>query len=124
MALAKLVSTPLAQKQGLQQATRSPVDASVYWSILGSLQYLTLTRPDISHVVNLENQFIQNPNSEHLQVVKRICKGEYSIWAQIACKVTSQIICILRCRLARMNHNKHINYTIYLGANCISCASN
>ncbi|XP_027774330.1 uncharacterized protein LOC114078034 [Solanum pennellii] len=35
--------------------------------IVGSLQYLTLTRPDITHAVNLASQFMQNPNNGHLQ---------------------------------------------------------
>ncbi|XP_070020776.1 uncharacterized mitochondrial protein AtMg00810-like [Nicotiana sylvestris] len=53
MALAKPISTPLAQKHGLQEAVDNPVDVSLYRSIVGSLHYLTLTRPDIAHAVNL-----------------------------------------------------------------------
>ncbi|KAK4366490.1 hypothetical protein RND71_014370 [Anisodus tanguticus] len=72
MAFAKAVSTPLAQKRGLQEAIGSPIDASLYRRIGGSLQYLTLTRTDISHAVNLASQFMQAPNSEHFHTVKRI----------------------------------------------------
>ncbi|XP_015168473.1 uncharacterized mitochondrial protein AtMg00820-like [Solanum tuberosum] len=49
MTLAKAVATPLAQKHGLHEAVRSLVDASLYKMIVGSIQYLTLTRPDITH---------------------------------------------------------------------------
>ena len=41
---------------------------------VGSLQYLTLTRPNITHAVNLASQFMQSPNVEHFQGVKMILK--------------------------------------------------
>ncbi|XP_070006764.1 uncharacterized mitochondrial protein AtMg00810-like [Nicotiana sylvestris] len=49
----KIVHTPLAQKHGLQEADGKAVDPSAYRSIVGSLQYLTLARPDITHAINL-----------------------------------------------------------------------
>ena len=42
--------------------------------IVGSLQYLTLTRPNITHAVNLASQFMQSPNVEHFQGLKMIPK--------------------------------------------------
>ncbi|XP_019239916.1 PREDICTED: uncharacterized protein LOC109219897 [Nicotiana attenuata] len=74
MALAKPISTPLAQKHGLQEAVDDLVDASLYRSIVGSLQYLTLTRLDIAHAMNLASQFMQSPNNTHYQAVKRILR--------------------------------------------------
>lgn len=74
MALAQAVSAPLAQKHSLQQVTGSPVDASSYRSIAGSLQYITLSRPDITHAINLVSQLMQAQNSEHLQAIKRILR--------------------------------------------------
>ncbi|KAH0734949.1 hypothetical protein KY285_010656 [Solanum tuberosum] len=71
MTLAKAVATPLAQEHGLREAVGSLIDASLCRMIVESLQYLTLTRPDITHVVNLASQFMQSPNIEHLQGVKR-----------------------------------------------------
>ena len=72
MTLAKAIATSLAQKHRLHKVVGSLIDASFYAMIVGSLQYLTLTRSNITHVVNLASQFMQNPNSEHLQGVKRI----------------------------------------------------
>lgn len=72
MTQAKAVGTPLAQKHGLQEAFGDLVDPSLYRSIVGSLQYLTLNRPDITHVVNLVSQFMKKPNTFHLQSLKRI----------------------------------------------------
>ena len=42
--------------------------------IVGSLQYLTLTRPYITHAKNLAIEFMQSPNIEHFQGVKMIFK--------------------------------------------------
>jgi histone deacetylase 1/2 len=40
-------------------------DASHYRSIVGALQYLTITRPDIAFAVNKACQFMQQPLPEN-----------------------------------------------------------
>lgn len=47
-------------------------DATRYRSVVGTLQYLTLTRPDISFAVNKVCQFLHAPTTSHWNVVKRI----------------------------------------------------
>ena len=64
MTFAKAIATPLAQKHGLHEVVRNMVEASFYIMIVGNRQYLTITRPNITHAVNLASQFMQNPNSE------------------------------------------------------------
>jgi histone deacetylase 1/2 len=49
-------------------------DATQYRSLVGALQYLTLTRPDISFPVNKVCQFLYAPTTEHWSVVKRILR--------------------------------------------------
>jgi histone deacetylase 1/2 len=49
-------------------------DTSHYRSIVGALQYLTITRPDITFAVNKACQFIQQPTSAHCLSVKRILR--------------------------------------------------
>ncbi|KAM1276192.1 hypothetical protein ACFX2J_028490 [Malus domestica] len=56
-----------------------------YRSIVGALQYLTWTRPDLSFSVNLVCQFMHSPQEPHFQAVKcilRYLKGTlgYGIW--------------------------------------------
>ncbi|CAL9235942.1 unnamed protein product [Arabidopsis halleri] len=45
-------------------------DPSAYRSIVGSLQYLAFTRPDISFAVNKLSQFVHKLNRDHLQAAK------------------------------------------------------
>ncbi|CAL9022395.1 unnamed protein product, partial [Prunus brigantina] len=47
---------------------------SLYRSIVGALQYLTFSRPDIAYAVNYACQFLQQPTTTHLIAVKRILR--------------------------------------------------
>eukprot|EP00253_Pinus_taeda_P033157 PITA_33157 len=49
-------------------------DPSLYKSIVGSLMYLTATRPDIMFVVSLISRFMERPKEAHWQVAKRILR--------------------------------------------------
>jgi histone deacetylase 1/2 len=51
-----------------------PEDATRYRSIVGALQYLTLTRPDISFSVNKVCQYLHSPTLVHWTTVKRILR--------------------------------------------------
>ena len=47
-------------------------DPTLYRFLVGALQYLTITRPDIAHVVNSVSQFLHAPIATHFLAVKRI----------------------------------------------------
>lgn len=47
-------------------------DASEYRIVIGSLQYLSFTRPDISFTVNRLSQFTHRPTTDHWQAAKRV----------------------------------------------------
>jgi histone deacetylase 1/2 len=47
-------------------------DATTYRSLVGGLQYLALTQPDIAYAVNCVCQYLHDPRSSHWSVVKRI----------------------------------------------------
>jgi hypothetical protein len=61
------------------------VDPSLYKSMIGSLLYLTASRPDISFSVGVCAPFQANPKESHLTAVKRIIRYVndtllYGIW--------------------------------------------
>ena len=49
-------------------------DATLYRRLVGSLIYLTVTRPDISYAVHVVSQFMASPRSSHYVVVLRILR--------------------------------------------------
>ncbi|KAJ0833725.1 putative RNA-directed DNA polymerase [Helianthus annuus] len=63
---AKDVTTPLSTTDPLCANDPSPsVDATPYRKLVGSLQYLAFTRPDISFAINKLSQFMHNPRQAH-----------------------------------------------------------
>jgi len=66
MSSVKNVSTPLSSTQPLKLIDgTAAVDSLDFHRIIGSLQYLTLTRPDISFIVNKLSQFMYQPTTTH-----------------------------------------------------------
>lgn len=57
-------------------ATAGPLleDPTMYRSLAGALQYLTITRPDISYAVQQVCLFMHAPREPHLQFLKRILR--------------------------------------------------
>lgn len=49
---AKPINTPMCQKYQSNLSSSPYKDPRYYRSLLGALQYLTLTQPDISHSIN------------------------------------------------------------------------
>ena len=47
----------------------SLLDATLYRQLVGSLIYLTVTRPDISYAIHLVSQFMNAPRSTHYAAV-------------------------------------------------------
>ncbi|GJV08431.1 putative ribonuclease H-like domain-containing protein [Tanacetum coccineum] len=71
--LCKTVNTPSeTQKPLVKDKEASDVDVHLYRSMIGSLIYLTASRPDIMFAVCACSRFQVNPKTSHLSVVKRI----------------------------------------------------
>ena len=69
----KLVSTPVAFNEKVHSNDGAKkVDARNYQSLVGSLIYLTNTRPDIVQTVSLISRFMNEPSKIHLTAAIRI----------------------------------------------------
>jgi histone deacetylase 1/2 len=71
------VLTPMTVAEKLNSTDGLPLstdDATKYRSIVGGLQYLLHTRPDLSFAINKVCQFLHAPRSTHWSAVKRILR--------------------------------------------------
>ncbi|GKB58598.1 retrovirus-related pol polyprotein from transposon TNT 1-94 [Tanacetum coccineum] len=67
------VDTPMVEKNKLDNDLQgTPVDATLYRGIIGSLMYLTSSRPDLIYAVCLCARYQAKPIVKHLYAVKRI----------------------------------------------------
>lgn len=74
----KPVATLLPTHPKLTLNSGSPLaDPQPYRRIVGSLQYLALTRPGVSYAVNKLSQYMHCPTSDHWQAVKRVLRYLY-----------------------------------------------
>ncbi|GJT36157.1 hypothetical protein Tco_0926576 [Tanacetum coccineum] len=72
-------STPIeTQKPLVKDEEASDVDVHLYRSMIGSLMYLTASRPDNMFAVCACSRFQVTPKSSHLSVVKEIIDSEYA----------------------------------------------
>ena len=46
------------------------IDANTYWSLVGSLRYLTCTRPNLSLSVGIISRFMEEPIYSHWKALK------------------------------------------------------
>ena len=69
----KTVSTPLEFNVKLNTTDDEPLpDATLYRQLVGSLIYLTFTRPDLAYAIHLVSQFMSAPCSTHYVAVLHI----------------------------------------------------
>ncbi|GJU07511.1 retrovirus-related pol polyprotein from transposon TNT 1-94 [Tanacetum coccineum] len=67
------VDTPMVEKNKLDAYLQgTPADATHYHDMIGSLEYLTSSRPDLIYAVCLCARYPANPTEKHLHAVKRI----------------------------------------------------
>ena len=67
-------TTPMATASRVDKNTRASVDITDYRGMIGSLLYLTASRPDIMFATCLCARFQADPGEPHLVAVKRIFK--------------------------------------------------
>ncbi|KAH9745635.1 reverse transcriptase Ty1/copia-type domain-containing protein [Citrus sinensis] len=120
-----VVATPMAVKEVPRFDDAQPVNATEYRQVVGSLQYLTFTRPDITHTVNKVCQKFQQPTKADLRAVKRILRyltGTLNFGLRYLKQSSLTLYGFsdsdwAGCPLTRRSTS---GFCIYLGSNCIS----
>ncbi|GJR38530.1 retrovirus-related pol polyprotein from transposon TNT 1-94 [Tanacetum coccineum] len=77
------VDTPMVEKNKLDEDLQgTPVDATLYHSMIGSLVYLTSSRPNLIYAVCLCARYQEKPTEKHLNAVKQDTRRSTSGSAQ------------------------------------------
>jgi hypothetical protein len=77
MLACKPVPTPMSSTEKLSVHagdSLGPEDVKNYRSVVGALQYLSHTRPDLAFAINKACQYLQSPTTVHWTAVKRILR--------------------------------------------------
>jgi hypothetical protein len=96
-----------------------------YRRLVGALQYLTFTRPDISYSVQQVCQFMHSPRDAHLQAVKRILrylKGTPSLGINFSANSPSTLSCFVDADWAGCPDTRRstMGHCVFIGHNLIS----
>ena len=71
----KPISILLSIGEKLKKVDESELaDKGLYRKIVGSLLYLTTTRPDLMYVASLLSQFMNSPTKMHMGAIKRVLR--------------------------------------------------
>lgn len=71
----KEVATPLVQNEKISKDDGEKLeDSSAFRSLVGSLLYLTATRPDLMFSANLLSRFMSSPSNVHMGIAKRVLR--------------------------------------------------
>jgi hypothetical protein len=122
----KPLSTPMPSKgRHLSIEAELYLDPTHYRSIVGALQYLTFTRPDLSYSVNFVCQFMHAPTMAHYKILKRIIcyvSGTTQLGLRILASSTFDLYGFSDFDWAGCPSTRRstTGFCTFLGSNCIS----
>jgi histone deacetylase 1/2 len=127
----KEISTPMSSTEKLSRTSGTLLiedTAFLYRSTVGALQYLCLTRPDISFAVNRVCQFLAAPTDVHWSAVKRILryvKGTVNFGLQIQRSPSTELSVFTDADWAGCPDDRRSigGYAVFYGPNLISWSS-
>lgn len=115
-------SQRLTRGKGLLLTCQTQVQ---YRSIVGGLQYLTITRPDISFIVSKVCLYIETPTRDHWSAVKRILRYiqgtlDSGLKIQISSSTKRNIFFDAGWAGCLDDRRSTNNFVVYLGPNLVS----
>lgn len=124
----KYVSTPADPSTMLVLSGDPFHDPKLYIQIVGSLQYATITRPEIAYAINHAFQFMHVPTSLHWQSVKHILRYMNDTMHHCLHFTPHNTYCLLAYsdsrRLSESDDSRsQYGFAVFHGPNLISCTS-
>ncbi|XP_019182546.1 PREDICTED: uncharacterized protein LOC109177599 [Ipomoea nil] len=124
----KPLTTPAAVTVSVSSDAAPYANPTQYRRIVGALQYLTITRPDLSYSVNRLCQFMHAPTDDHWGLAKRVLryiKGTLDYGLRISPSTSTTIQAFsdsdwAGCPIERKSTS---GYAVFLGTNLISWLS-
>ncbi|KFK44388.1 hypothetical protein AALP_AA1G251100, partial [Arabis alpina] len=129
MLLAKPVLTPMATSPKLSLYSGTHLsDPTEYRAILGSLQYLSFTRPDLCYAVNKLSQYMHSPTSDHWSALKRLLRylagtTDHGIFLQKGTTLTLHAYSDADWAGDKDDYVSTNGYIVYLGSHPLSWSS-
>ncbi|WVZ79942.1 hypothetical protein U9M48_027464 [Paspalum notatum var. saurae] len=124
----KPCNTPMDTQAKLSSAGTPVADPTLYRSLVGVLQYLTFTRPDITYAVQQVCLHMHDPCEPHLTAVKRIIRylqGTADLGLFLGRSSPSVLTVYTDADWASCPDTRHSTsgYAVFLGDNLISWSS-
>ncbi|XP_042958078.1 uncharacterized mitochondrial protein AtMg00810-like [Carya illinoinensis] len=121
----KPVATPMVVGQKLTQAGSPFSNQTLYRSVVGALQYLVITHPELAYSVNTVCQHMHAPTNELFRAVKsilRYIKGTLHFGLNLYSYPSRQLLAYSDADWAGYPDTRRFTYgyTIYLGRNLVS----
>ncbi|XP_019155374.1 PREDICTED: uncharacterized protein LOC109152241 [Ipomoea nil] len=124
----KPLATPASTMQAVTPSDELFDNPTQYRRIVGALQYLTITRPDLSYAVNRLCQFMHSPTVDHWGMVKRVLryvKGTVDYGLRLSASTSTSIQAYSDSDWAGcpVDRKSTSGYAVFLGSNLVSWLS-
>nr|XP_020195612.2 uncharacterized mitochondrial protein AtMg00810-like [Aegilops tauschii subsp. strangulata] len=125
----KPIPMPIDTKAKVSALDSSPApDAAFYRSIVGTIQYLTLTRPDLQYAVQQVCLHMHAPRNTHWNLVKRILRyirGTTTLGLTLTASPSTDLVAYSDADWAGCPDTRcsTLGYCVYLGPSLISWSS-